>query len=182
MVHLWRHRSSDQDDHKGKEPDNETCFQILQSCSCLAVSIESILDPKIQIKYIDTKNQLADKQTKGNFTRDEWNNLLCLFNISHFSSTNCSEVMSKRTQKSTGEERVTAKSKQMINLVSLCSERDLDVHATIASESLEKTRYECQILLNSWNEHGPRTGRFVMGASSSNYSEWNIDDKWSSQE
>ena len=41
------------------------------------------LDPKIQIKYIDTKNQLADILTKGNFTRDEWNRLLCLFNISH---------------------------------------------------------------------------------------------------
>ena len=34
------------------------------------------LDPKIQIKYIDTKNQLADILTKGNFTRDEWNHLL----------------------------------------------------------------------------------------------------------
>ena len=40
------------------------------------------LDPKIQIKYIDTKNQLADILTKGNFTRDEWNHLLTLFNIS----------------------------------------------------------------------------------------------------
>ena len=57
------------------------------------------LDPKIQIKYIDTNNQLADTLTKGNLTRDEWNHRLCLFNISHFSSTNCSEVMSKRTQK-----------------------------------------------------------------------------------
>ena len=57
------------------------------------------LDPKIQIKYIDTKNQLADILTKGNFTRDEWNHLLCLFNITHFSSAECSEVMSKRTQK-----------------------------------------------------------------------------------
>ena len=45
--------------------------------------------PKIQIKYIDTKNQLADILTKGNFTRDEWNHHLCLFNISHFSPTNC---------------------------------------------------------------------------------------------
>ena len=45
------------------------------------------------------KNQLADILTKGNFTRDEWNDLLCLFNISHFSSIDCSEVMSKRTQK-----------------------------------------------------------------------------------
>ena len=45
------------------------------------------LDSKIQIKYIDTKNQLADILTKGNFTRDEWNHLLNLFNTSHFSST-----------------------------------------------------------------------------------------------
>ena len=39
------------------------------------------LDPKIQIKHIDTKNQLADILTKGNFTRDEWNHLLCLFTL-----------------------------------------------------------------------------------------------------
>ena len=65
----------------------------------IGYSIESNLDPKIQIKYIDTKNQLADILTKGNFTRDESNHLLCSFNISHFSSTNCSEVMSNRTQK-----------------------------------------------------------------------------------
>ena len=34
------------------------------------------LDPKIQIRYIDTKHQIADILTKGNFTRDEWNNYL----------------------------------------------------------------------------------------------------------
>ena len=45
------------------------------------------LDSKIQITCIDTKNQLANILTKGNFTRDEWNHLLCLFTISHFSST-----------------------------------------------------------------------------------------------
>ena len=83
------------------------------------------LDSIIQIKYIDTKNQLADILTKGNFTCDEWNHLLCLFNISHFSSADCFEVMSKRTQKDSGEERVTAKSKPMMNLVSRCSERIL---------------------------------------------------------
>ena len=55
------------------------------------------LDPKIQIKYIDTKTQLADILLKGNFTSDEWNNLLHLFNISHFSSINNLEAMSKRT-------------------------------------------------------------------------------------
>ena len=98
------------------------------------------LDPKIQIKYIDTKKELADILTKGNFTRDEWNHLLCLFNISHFSSTNCSEVMSKRTQKDSGEERVTAKSKPMMNLVSRCSERTPDVLRSTASESPENQK------------------------------------------
>ena len=62
------------------------------------------LDPKIQIKYIDTKNQLADILTKGNFTRDEWNHLLCLFNISHFSSTVCSESLAKRSRQDSGGE------------------------------------------------------------------------------
>ena len=33
------------------------------------------LDPQIQIKYIDTEHQLQDMLTRGNFTRDEWNNL-----------------------------------------------------------------------------------------------------------
>ena len=75
------------------------------------------LDSKIQIKYIDTKNQLADILTKGSFTRDEWNHLLCLFNISHFSPTVCSAAMAKRFQQDSGEERVTAKSKLMMNLV-----------------------------------------------------------------
>ena len=71
------------------------------------------LDPKIQIKYIDTKNQLADILTKGNFTREEWNHLLCLFNISHVSSTVCSAAMAKRIQQDSGEERVTAKTQNL---------------------------------------------------------------------
>ena len=74
------------------------------------------LDPKIQIKYIDTKNQLADILTKRNFTRDEWNHLLTLFNISHFSSTACTAAMAKRAQQESGEERVAAKSRPMMNL------------------------------------------------------------------
>ena len=80
------------------------------------------LDPKIQIKHVDTKNQLADILTKGNFTRDEWNHLLCLFNMSLFSSTRCLQAMSKITQEGAGEERVTAKSRPMTNLV--CWESD----------------------------------------------------------
>ena len=74
------------------------------------------LDPKIQVKYIGTKNQLADILTKGNFTRDEWNHLLTLFNISHFSSTACIAAMAKRAQQESREGRVTAKSRPMMNL------------------------------------------------------------------
>ena len=62
------------------------------------------LDPKTQIKYIDTKNQLADILTEGNFTHDEWNHLLNLLNISHFSSTAWTAAMEKRTQQGSGEE------------------------------------------------------------------------------
>ena len=148
----------------------------------IGCSIESILDPKIQIKYIDTKNPLADLLTKGNFKRDEWNHLLCLFNISHFSSTNCLEVISKRTQEDAGEERVTAKSKPKMILVSRCSVRNPAVLVSTASKSPGKTRYESQIPLSSWTEQQPRTGRPVKDACSSSYSEWNADEKWSSQE
>ena len=72
------------------------------------------MDSKIQIKYIDTKNKLAYILTKG--TRDEWNHLLILFNISHFSSTACTAAMAKRAQQESGEERVTAKSRPVMNL------------------------------------------------------------------
>ena len=134
------------------------------------------LDPKIQIKYIDTENQLADILTKGNFTRDEWNDLLWLFNISHFNSTNCSEVMSKRTQKDSGEVRVTAKSKPMTNLVSRCSERTSDVLPSTASESPGKTRHESQSPLSLQTEKYDRTERPVVYAHSSSCSERNADE------
>ena len=83
-------------------------------------------------------------------------------------STVCFEVMSKRTQKDAGEERVTAKSKPMMNLVSRCSERTPDVLASTASESPGGNHiYESQLPLSSWIEQQPRTGRLVIGASSS---------------
>ena len=98
------------------------------------------LDPKIQIKYIDTKNQLADILTKGNFTRDEWNHLLCLFIMSHFSSAYCSEAMAKRTQKDSGEERVIAKSRPMMSLIA----RAPSTLSSSASENQGKKSYRNQ--------------------------------------
>ena len=78
------------------------------------------LDPKIQTWCIDNKHQLADILTKWNITRDEWNHLLYLCNISHFSSTccaknssliSCPNTMAKRMQEQKGEERSVATSK-----------------------------------------------------------------------
>ena len=81
------------------------------------------IDSKNQIRYIDTKHQLADILTKCNFTRDEWKTLLHLFNISHFSSTcciknssliSCPNTMAKRMQEQKGERRSVAKSKSSV--------------------------------------------------------------------
>ena len=104
-----------------------------------------IVDSKIQIRYIDTKHQIADILTKGNFTRDEWNNLLHLFNISHFSSTCCAEnssltrfpeTMAKRMQEQKGEERSVAKSKSTaMYLSSLVPTSSSSAKSPIASKS-----------------------------------------------
>ena len=48
------------------------------------------LDPKIQVRCIDTKHQLADILTKGNFTRDDWDHLFRLLKIIKFSLLSCS--------------------------------------------------------------------------------------------
>ena len=93
------------------------------------------LDSKIQIKYIDTKNKLADILTRGNFTRDEWNHLLSLFNVSHFSSTICSAAVAKRVQQESGEERVTAKSRLVMNLTA----RMLSIVSSSTSSNPGKT-------------------------------------------
>ena len=134
------------------------------------------LDPKIQIKYIDTKNQLADILTKGNFTRDEWNHLLNLFNISHFSSTACTAAMAKRAQQGSGEERVTAKSRPVMNFTA----RMPSVVSSSTSSNPVRTSYGYQ-----------DPGKSVAGDDRSGkperpsppgYSKEDYGQSWSSQE
>ena len=69
--------------------DNEVVIKMIIKCRCPTMRHGSRthrvahdwlcdrvnLDPKVQIKCVDTKNQLADMLTKGSFTRDEWNHL-----------------------------------------------------------------------------------------------------------
>ena len=153
------------------------------------------LDREIQIKYIDTKNQLADILTKGNFTRDEWNHLLCLFNISRVSSTVCSDTMAKRSPQDSGEERVTAKSRPMMK----CIARTPSFVSSSTSVSLGKKHYGSQ---DPWRsiEGEDRSVRpdkgtdlfeasdhyyheqFMESFSSTSYSKLDYDRAWSSQE
>ena len=81
----------------------------------IGCSIESIWIPKSN-SNTSSQKQFVNILTKGNFTRDEWNRLLSLFNISYLSSTVCSAAMAKRIQQESGEERVTAKSRPLMNL------------------------------------------------------------------
>ena len=90
------------------------------------------LDPKIQIKYDDTKHQLADMMTKENFTCDEWNNLLHLFNISHFTSlccaqnfslTSCTRTMAKQMQEQKRDNKIVAKSKPTTMNLAVCLDK-----------------------------------------------------------
>ena len=131
---------------------------------------------KIQIKYIDTKNQLADILTKGNFTRDEWNHLLSLFKIGHFSSTVCSAAMAKRIQQESGEERVTAKSRLVMNLTA----RMPSVVSSSTSSNPERTWYEYQdpgksVVVDDRSGQPDRL-------SPAGYSKSDFDRSWSSQE
>ena len=134
------------------------------------------LDPKIQTKYSDTKNQLAHILTKGNFTRDEWNHLLCLFNISHFSPTVCSDTMATRSQHDSGEERVTAKSRPMMNLTA----RMPSVVSSSTSSNPGRTSYGYQDPGKSVPSDD-RSGKPVE-TSRSDYLQEDYGQSWSSQE
>ena len=153
------------------------------------------LDFKIQITYVDTKNQLADILTKGNFTRDEWNHLLCLFNISHFSSTVCFAVMAKRSQQDSGEERVTAKSRLMMNLIArtpsfVSSSTSVspvkkyygnqDPWKSVAGEDRSGQLGKETDLFEASDHHYHE--QFMESFSSTDYSKLDYDRAWSSQE
>ena len=101
--------------------------------------IELIWTPKSKLNTSTPKTNSLTFLTK-NFTRDEWNHLLCLFKISHFSSAVCSDTMAKRSQQDSGEERVTSKSRPMMNLVASTP----SLVSSSTSESPEKRSYGSQ--------------------------------------
>ena len=96
--------------------------------------------------------------------------------MSHFTSTVCSAAMAKRTQQESGEERVTAKSRPMMNLTA----RMPAVVSSSTSSSPGKT----------WDEYqdpgksvvvDDRSGQLDR-LSPAGYSKSDYDLSWSSQE
>ena len=102
--------------------------------------------------------------------------MLSLFNISHFSSTVSSAAMAKRSQQDSGEERVTAKSKPMMNLVA----RTPSFVSSSTAGSPVKRYYGKQ---DPWSTvvAKDRSGQ-PDSFSSTDYSKLDYDRAWSSQE
>ena len=106
------------------------------------------LDPKIQIKYVDTRNELADMSTKGGFTRYEWNRHLRL-NIMNLSMSSCSHfckflsgpvrkqsATSKRGQEGTSEESSPmAKSRSMMSAIAKPRPMSLVSHSLLSERN-----------------------------------------------
>ena len=100
----------------------------------------------------------------------------CFFNISHFSSTVYSAAMAKRAQQDSGEERVTAKSRPMMNLTA----RMPSVVSSSASVIRVKRYYGKQ---DPWKSvvAEDRSGQPERFSSTDN-SKLDYDRAWSSQE
>ena len=102
--------------------------------------------------------------------------MLSLLNISHFSSTVCSAAMAKRVRQESGEERVTAKSRPMMNLTA----RMPSIVSSSTSSNPVKTWYGYQDPGKSVVEDD-RSGKpdrlFPTG-----YSKMDYGRSWSSQE
>ena len=140
------------------------------------------LDPKIQIKHVDHKLQLADILTKGKFTRDECNNLLYLFNISHFSSlccaqnfslTSCTRTIANKLQEQKRDNRIVTKSMPTtMNLTVSVSTCSSTVNSPIESKSPGILKAPCR---TDWSSSGNPVARNSKHDAASS-SQWRQKD------
>ena len=119
FVHLWGQRGCDKEDCQKEKSYNETCFQDPQSCSWLVVRVSLDWTPRSKSNMSTPKTNSQTFWPKG--TSHVMNGIIfsfSLLNISIFSSSSCSQAMSKRMQEGNGKERTAPKSKPMVDLVS----------------------------------------------------------------
>ena len=102
--------------------------------------------------------------------------MLTLFHISHFSSAACIAAMAKRAQQESGEGRVTAKSRLLMNLTA----RTHSFVSSSASSNPGRTSYGYQDPGKSVSSDD-RTGKPVE-TSRSDYLQQDYGRSWSSQE
>ena len=133
-------------------------------------------DPKVQIMYVESQNQLADILTKGSFTRDERHNLMHLFHIMNDTSFSCSHFYShsflsagkqsemwRRSQESSSLGSPTAKARACC-LVSRES-GSVGQHYSSNPKSLGGTR-DSQVW--SWEERNEKSGWYSFQHASGN--------------
>ena len=124
------------------------------------------LDPKVQIKYVESKNQIGDILTKGSFTREEWHNLLHQLNIMNDTAFSCSQFFS---QSFLSAEKESEKSKRYQESSSLCSPMVKAKAWCLVSRQCVSVGQDCSInpespevqetLKCEWNE---KSGRYSV--------------------
>ena len=152
---LWRQGSSDQDGCERKKPDDETCFQDPHSCSWLVgYSIEEIWapQPKFHTWWVE-QSFVFVQHHPFQFHHWFWNDVQ-------------KNTIRWRWKKSRGKFEADDEFGLAIQ------REDPNVLASTASESRRKKSESQNVLLSSLNEQQTRTRKLVMGASSSNCSEW----------
>ena len=152
-------------------------FPGLTELHLIGCLIELIWIPKSKPNTSTPKTNFADIFDQRKFHAVmSGNHLLCLFNISHFSPTVSCAAMAKRSQQDSGEERVTAKSKPMMNLVA----RMPSFVSSSTSVSPVKRYYGKQ---DPWSSVVAKDGSGKFDSfSSTDYLKLDHDRAWSSQE
>ena len=146
----------------------------------IGCSIELTWTPKSKSSTSTPKTNLLTCWPKEVSRVMSGNHLLCLFNISRFSPTACTAAMAKRAQQESGEGRVTAKSKPMMNLIA----RTPSFVSSSTSVSPGKRYYGKQ---DPWKsvvaeDRSGQPDRETESFSSTDYSRLDYDRAWSSQE
>ena len=183
VVYLWRQRSSDQDDHQGKKSDNETRFQNPQSCSWLVVRSN-------QLGH-QNPNQACwhQKPTRWHFNQRKFHAWRMESSFVFFSTlaTSVLQIVLKWCQKERKKIQVKKESQQNQSRWWIWSHDTAWGIRTCLLQLHRKARWTPNLKVRTylwvrWMTSEQEQGDLWWALAHQTNSEWNIDDKWSSQE
>ena len=132
---------------EGRSPTMRHVSRTHRELLLIGCLTRSIWIPEFKSSMSTPNTNFQTYWPKGNFTRDDWNNLPRLFNRSHFSShccaqnfsfSSCPRTMAKRIQEQKEQDRIVAKIKATaMNLSSTVSASCSSVNHPIASQTPE---------------------------------------------